>query len=288
MTSVIERSAAAGRLPWRGPGPGRPALPLPPEPMPIVRRGRMCKRWRYVGVYGPAVMFCAARAQIGPFRQSFWAVWDREAGQSYAETRTLAGGRELTIDGPELRLDGREASARLRFGEAAPIESVCPSGERGYAWTRKRAGMPVSGTIEAGGRRWQVEGRGVDDESAGYHQRHTSWHWSAGVGRSADGRAVAWNLVSGINDPERNSERAIWLDGVPHEPGPVRFSGLEEIEFSDGERLGFGAESERARNDNLLLFRSRYRHRFGTFWGSLEGIELEEGYGVMEAHEAVW
>jgi hypothetical protein len=151
--------------------------------MPILRRGRMLKRWRYVGVYGPAVMLCAARAQIGPFRQSFWALWDREGGRRYARTRMLRGGRELTIDGSELRLDAVEASARLRFGDAAPVESVCPSGERGYAWTCKRAGIPVTGTIEAGGRRWQVEAVGVDDRSAGYHQRHTSWHWSAGVGR---------------------------------------------------------------------------------------------------------
>lgn len=248
----------------------------------------MRKRWRYVGVYAPEVMLCAARAEIGPFRQSFWAVWDREGRRRHAHTRVLPGGGEVTMDGPEVRVQGREVAAELRFGDAAPVESLCPSGERGYGWTRKRAGVPVSGTIDAGGRRWRVQARGVDDESAGYHQRHTSWHWSAGVGRAADGQVVAWNLVSGINDPEERSERGIWLGGVPHEPRPVSFSGLEAIEFADGARLAFEAESERARNDNLLVFRSRYRHRFGTFSGSLDGVELGEGFGVMEEHEAVW
>jgi hypothetical protein len=255
--------------------------------MPIWRQGRMRKRWRYVGVYGPEVMLCAASAQIGPLRQSFWAVWDRESGRRYAHTRSLPGGA-LTLDGPHVVLDAGEVSARLWLGEAAAVESVCPSGERGYAWTRKRAGVPVRGSIEAGGRSWQIEAEGVDDESAGYHQRHTSWNWSAGVGRSADGRAVAWNLVTGINDPERQSERAIWLDGAPSEPAPVAFSGLEAIEFAGGARLGFAAESERVRYDNLLLFRSSYRHRFGSFSGSLDGLELAQGYGVMESHEAVW
>jgi hypothetical protein len=255
--------------------------------MPILRRGRMRKRWRYVGVYGPEVMLCAASAQIGPLRQSFWALWDRDGGHRYAHTRSLPGGA-LTLDGPEVVLRAGEVSAQLRFGEAAAVESVCPSGKRGYAWTRKRAGVPVTGTIAAGGRRWQVEAEGVDDESAGYHQRHTKWSWSAGVGRSADGRPVAWNLVSGVNDPEQRSERAIWLDGTPSEPAPVAFTGLEAVEFAGGARLGFAAESERARDDNLLLFRSRYRHRFGTFSGSLDGLELAEGYGVMEHHEAVW
>jgi hypothetical protein len=99
---------------------------------------------------------------------------------------------------------------------------------------------------------------------------------------------VAWNLVSGINDPPERSERGIWVEGVPSEPAPVSFAGLESIAFSDGARLSFAAESERARNDNLLVFRSRYRHRFGTFSGSLGGIELADGFGVMEEHEARW
>jgi hypothetical protein len=133
-----------------------------------------------------------------------------------------------------------------------------------------------------------VSARGVDDESAGYHRRHIAWHWSAGVGRSADGRALAWNLVSGINDPPQRSERGIWVEGVPSEPAPVSFAGLESVGFEDGARLLFAAESERARNDNLLVFRSRYRHRFGTFSGSLGGIELADGFGVMEEHEARW
>lgn len=248
----------------------------------------MRKRWRYVGLYGDHVMLCAARVQIGPIRQSFWALWDREGRRRYAHTRILPGGGEVAMAGPELRLRSAEVSARLHFGEAAPVEAVCPSGERGYAWTRKRAGMEVTGTIEAGSRRWQVEARGVEDESAGYHERHTSWRWSAGVGRSVDGRALAWNLVTGINDPPQGSERGVWLDGIPSEPQPVDFSGLEAIEFAGGPRLRFEAESERARNDNLLVFRSRYRHLFGTFSGSLDGIDLGEGFGVMEEHEAVW
>jgi Protein of unknown function (DUF2804) len=255
--------------------------------MPVTRGGRMRKRWRYVGVYGHELMFCAARVQVGPFRQSFWVLWDREGRVRRAHTRMPAGD-EVVMDGPDVAVHAREVSARLRLGDGAPVEAVCPSGERGYGWTRKRAGVPVRGEIEAGGRLWQVDAHGVEDESAGYHQRHTNWLWSAGVGRTADGRALGWNLVEGINDPAQRSERGIWLDGVPHEPAPVSFSGLGSIEFADGSRLAFDLESERARNDNLLVFRSRYRHLFGSFSGSLEGVELGEAFGVMEEHEAVW
>jgi uncharacterized protein DUF2804 len=256
--------------------------------MPLRSHGQTRKVWRYVGVYGPEVMLCAAQARIGPFEQSFWAVWDRERRERFAHTRNLPWGSQVRLDGPRVELDAGEVRAELELGAAQPIEAICPSGE-GWGWTRKRAGVPVSGTIEAAGRSWQIDGAlAVDDESAGYHQRHTSWYWSAGIGEAADGRPLGWNLVTGINDPPRGSERAIWIDGEPHEPDPVRFDGLESIEFADGERLAFASESERARNENFLVFRSRYRHRFGTFAGALGGIELGQGFGVMEEHEAVW
>lgn len=276
-----------GQLPWRGPGPNRPDLPLPPGPMPLRAHGQNRKRWRYVGVFGAELMLCAARAQVGPFGQSFWVLWDRGERRRHAHTSLRPGSREVTMDGARIEIEARGLRASLRLGEAAAIESICPSGP-GWGWTRKRAGVPVHGTIEADGRRWEVDALAVDDESAGYHRRRTSWLWSAGVGRAEDGRPLAWNLVEGINDPPECSERAIWVEGEPFEPPPVSFDGMTGIEFRDGSALSFSAECERSRDENLLLVRSRYRHRFGSFSGSLEGLPLAEGRGVMEEHDARW
>jgi hypothetical protein len=276
-----------GRGPWRGPGPGRPDLPLPPGPMPLWRDGAMRKRWRYVGFYGEGLMLCAARAEVGPTGQCFWGVWDSERGRQLDGTSMRPGSREVVLDGPRLTIDAPGLHAELTLGDAAPIESICPSGE-GWGWTRKRAGVPMTGTVELPGRRTLLDGQGVDDESAGYQARHTSWRWSAGVGTAADGRALAWNLVEGINDPPERSERAIWVDGVPHEPAPVRFDALDGIGFAEATRLDFTPGAERARDDNFLFVRSTYRHLFGTFSGSLDGIELREGRGVMESHSALW
>jgi uncharacterized protein DUF2804 len=287
MADVSGPSAGGLGLPWRGPGPGRPQLPLPPASMPLRSHGQTRKRWRYVGVFGEELMLCAARVQVGPLGQVFWVLWDRRGGNRLAHTSFRPGSGEVTMDGSRLRIDARRLRASLELGEGVAIESICPSGS-GWGWTRKRAGVPVTGTIEADGRRWQVDALAVDDESAGYHRRHTSWRWSAGVGSAEDGRAVAWNLVEGINDPPRRSERAIWVDGEPYEPAPVSFQGEAGIEFADGGRLGFSQECERARNENLLLVSSRYRHRFGRFQGSLDGLELSEGLGVVEGHDARW
>ncbi len=279
-------------LPWRGPGDGgaesptRPQLPLPPGPMPLRAHGQLRKRWRYVGLYSPRAMLCAARAEVGPLGQCFWVLWDRESGRQHAHTSLRPGGGEVWMSGPNVRIEARGLRAELELGDSTAIESICPSGS-GWGWTRKRAGVPIAATIAIEGRRLELGGLGVDDESAGYHRRDTRWLWSAGVGNAADGRALAWNLVEGINDPPSNSERAVWVEGVPREPDPVRFSG-DAVEFSGGGRLQFAAESERAREENFLLVRSSYSHRFGTFSGSLDGIELAEGYGVIERHSARW
>jgi len=274
-------------LPWRGPGDDRPDLPLPPGPMPLRRDGQLRKRWRYIGVFAPELMLCAARAEVGPLGQSFWVMWNREGRCHDARTMLRPGSREVTMDGARLEIDSPDLRASLRLGQALPIETICPSGS-GWGWTRKRAGVPIEGTVEVPGRCWRISARGVDDESAGYHQRHTSWRWSAGVGHAEDGRRLAWNLVEGVNDPPERSERAVWVDGEPAEPPPARFRGMEGIDLGGEDHLDFDSESAHARDENFVLIRSRYRHRFGTFSGSLGGHPLAEGLGVMEEHDAVW
>jgi Protein of unknown function (DUF2804) len=283
----VGEMAAALDLPWRGPGPGRPRLPLPPGPMPLRQAGQLRKRWRYVGLFAEELMLCAARAEVGPLTQSFWVLLDRESGRQWEHASVRPGAREVVLEGERLEIDADGLRASLRIGDVAPVESICPS-ERAWGWTRKRAGMPIEGTVETPGRRWRVAGSGVDDESAGYHARHTAWRWSAGVGRATDGRSLAWNLVEGVNDPARGSERAIWIDGAPTEPGPSRFRSAEAIDLGDDGALEFRSESRHARDENYLLLRSTYRHSFGSFSGSLAGAELAEGLGVMEEHDALW
>ena len=276
--------------PYRGPGAGRPAgIPLPPGRMPPWRRGRMLKRWRYVGLYTRALMLCAGDARVGPTRQVWWAVWDREAGRLHERTRLLAGRGRVRLEPGRVRVRDGEIGIDLALDEGPGIEVVTPDG-RAFAWTRKQGGIPARGTVEAGGRRFEVDDRAFVDESAGYHPRATSWVWSAGVGRTAAGAAVAWNLVDGIHDSPRDSERTVWLDGTPHEVAPVRFAAdLSAIEFAEGGTLAFAAESVRRREDNLLVLRSRYEQPFGSFAGALPGAgPLAEGYGVMERHDVRW
>ena len=258
----------------------------PPLALPLFDHGQLRKRWRYVAVFAAELMLCAARAEIGLATQSFWVLLDRETKRQWANTALRPASRGVIFDGPRLEIDGPGLRAMLELDDSTPIEVTCPSG-RSRAWTRKRAGMPVAGTVEIPGRRIELAGRGVDDESAGHHARRTGWRWSAGVGESVEGRDLAWNLVEGINDPPSGSERAVWVDGEPSEPPPVAFGG-DGVDLGEAGSLEFTAESQHARHDNYLLIRSRYRHRFGSFAGSLGGLELAEGLGVMEEHDALW
>jgi hypothetical protein len=218
-------------------------------------------------------MLCAAVVRIGPVRQSFWAVWDRERLQEETHFRVsgvaLPHGR-LVVPG---RID-------ITLEEQAGIETVCPTGDS-YAWTRKQGGVAARGTVM--GR--QIQARAVVDDTAGYYARHTRWQWSAGVGRATDGRQLAWNLVAGVNDPPANSERTVWIEGEPQEVSPCTFA----ADLTAVDRLLFHAEAVRERSENFLLLRSSYRQPFGTFSGELPGgIELADGYGVMEAHDVRW
>jgi hypothetical protein len=217
-------------------------------------------------------MACAALVQVGPARQSFWALYQRDGQEMRERTRLRPRRRALQLirgtDGA--RDDGLEAEPGrvllsddgvvldLQLEEEHGFEALCPNG-REQVWTRKQAGIAAHGTLALdGGATREIEALAVIDDTAGYHARHTEWWWSAGVGRSADGAPVAWNLVSGVNDPQIASERAVWLAGEPREAAPVRFTeDLKRIACEDGSRLRFHAEAERSRRENLIIFGGR-------------------------------
>jgi hypothetical protein len=189
----------------------------------------------------------------------------------------------VQVHSGEVRID-------LEIDEPPAVETISPA-RGGYVWTAKRAPVGVTGTVSVGSSRTVLDGPlGFVDDSAGYHDRHTVWKWSAGVGRAQTGEAVAWNLVAGIHDDPAVSERSLWVDGRPQEIGPNAFApDLSSVGFAEGGRLEFREWAAREEDTDLLLLRSRYRQPFGTFSGELPGgLTLAEGYGVMEDHDVWW
>jgi hypothetical protein len=261
-------------LPVRGAAVRDLALRLPPGRMPPMRAGRPLKRWTYVGVYRPDVMLCVGDARVAGIRQRWWAV-------ALPDGSLYEGGRGVSIGPRRVRVRG---VLDLELSRPEGVEVVSPHG-RGYVWTTKVAPVHVRGTVSAGGHTFELDGDdGFVDESAGYHARHTTWRWSAGLGLAADGRPVAWNLVDGLHDGVA-SERTVWVDGSPAEVPAQEFA----PDLSRVGELDFREWSARESNRNLLVMRNSYRQPFGEFSGVLPGgLVLAEGWGVMEEHDVLW
>jgi hypothetical protein len=261
-------------LPIRGDAVRGLGLPLPPARMPAWRRLRPLKRWRYLAVYAPELMLCVGDARIAGVAQRWWAV-------ALPDGSLFEGRRGVQIESGHARVPG---VLDLRLFRPPAVEVVSPHG-RSYVWTRKFAPVHVLGTVTVAGQRFELDGDdGFVDESAGYHARRTAWRWSAGIGRAADGRAVAWNLVDGVHDGVA-SERTVWIDGEPEEVPAQDFA----EDLSRVGELDFRQWAVRESNRNLIVMRNRYRQPFGEFSGRLPGgLRLGEGYGVMEEHDVLW
>lgn len=276
-------------LPQRGAGVHGLSIPVPPDSMPGRRGARPLKRWRYVGAYCPELMLCVGDVRVGPMPQRFWAI--AQPGGALAE-RTTFGRGGVRIDGSRVHVRARGGvRIDIELDERDGVESVHPSGRDGYVWTRKQAGVPALAHVRIGGRAYSLACDAVVDDTAGYHERHTRWKWSAGVGRGTRGERVGWNLVSGVNDSAHDSERTVWVDGAATEAAPVEFApDLSRVAFTAGAgELRFSEWSAREERTDALLVRSSYRQPFGTFAGTLPGgVELAEGYGVMEDHDVLW
>jgi hypothetical protein len=274
--------------PVRGPAVGDLGLALPPGTMPGRRGGRPLKRWRWVGVFTPEIELCVAEAYVGPAPRRWWAV-ALPGGELHERTTVGRGG--VVVGETRVEVSARGARIELSLDESPAIEVVSPTRRGDYAWTAKRACVGVHGRVVIGDRERRIDGPfGFVDHSAGYHDRHTRWRWSAGIGVAADGRRVAWNLVDGIHDDPRASERTLWVDGEAQEIGAVDFApGLQGIAFTGGDALDFSAWSVREERTNVVVVRSRYRQPFGSFSGRLPGgIVLANGFGVMEEHDVRW
>lgn len=287
--------AGGSALAYRGDGSGRPtAVTVPVSAAPMVRGGRLRKHWRYAGVWGQSISLCVAEVRVGPLRQEFWAVWLRGEGRLHQRTRLTTG--RVHVEHDRIRVDDGDVVIDLRVTavDDSAVEVVTPVG-RNWTWTRKIAAR-ATGHLRIGAREHALDAPALMEDNGGYHPRRAHWWWAAGAGTLTDGRSAMWNQVVGLNDCLPHTENTVWIDGSPTVTGLAQIStDLTDIAISDANhpdrtaRLLFGREVDRQHTTNLGLVRSHYRAPFGTFRGSLPGgLELVDGYGVMEDHRALW
>ena len=137
-------------------------------------------------------------------RDLLGALGPRGAGapRAHPPCGPVLAGPQVSFGERSVAVRSRDVEIDLELGDGQAIECECPAGDGGVHLDPEARGRRRPRASSAiGSHEHALRGRGVDDRSAGYHARRTSWLWSAGVGEAADGRPVAWNLVSGINDP---------------------------------------------------------------------------------------
>ncbi len=276
--------------PFRGPNSDRLiGIRIPPRHLRLFRRRQLRKRWYYVSFWSPELLLCAARVEVGPLAQRYWAVWDRQERQLTKQTRYLRRPVKFHDDPKLMRIDDRGVHAEVTLDPSDEFVVYRPEG-RAYIWSRKALCVGAQATVTMGGVTRNVEGVAFVDDNAGYHFRHTQWRWSAGAGLDAQGRTVAWNAIVGLFDTKKNSERTLWIDGVPTELDEVQFSDdLKVVTFTEGGSVRFEQEADLLKRVGLFVIRSKYDHAFGSYSGTLPGdIELREAFGVRERQDALW
>ena len=237
--------------------------------------------------FGARIIFLRLRVKVGLLQQEYWGIWDRKAQQFRQATHFFT--HRVQHELRRVVVHDGAAEIDVTFEPANTFELYRPA-DRAYMWAHKDYCPGARGTVRYGDTTRVVEGVLFVDIQAGYHERHTQWHWVGGVGRDQNDRLVGFNAIVGVFDTPVNSERTIWIERDATEVGPNSFSeDLSTITFSEGGTLHFKPEALIEHHDNFLVIRSDYYHWFGSFSGTLPGgIELREAHGVRERHNALW
>ena len=292
-------------LPWRGPGPREARAAAAAGRVPLRRNGSWRKRWRYLGAFSDELLLCAARVQVGPVGQTFWAIWERErrrAARAHADDRPGARPRRGLDPGARGRATragstGRPRAAgrwsgsrprRARDAERVRAFLHAGRGRLGGGDLPHRRGRQLRLDAQARGPgRVRRADRRAPDPRRGARDRGRVLRLSPpshGLGLVGGGRrdhataapsAGTWSPGSTI--PQQGSERAIWVDGVAAPSRRRRASRASRRSSSTAARLEFTAEAER-RKEQGSPFAYSYRQPFGTFTGTLPGgLELASG-----------
>lgn len=97
--------------------------------------------------------------------------------------------------------------------------------ERAFYYNRKIIGMRAQGSYRLGDEVYDFEPEralGLLDWGRGVWTYDNTWYWSAAQGRQ-DGRVLGFNLGYGFGDTSAASENMLFVDGIAHKLGRIRF-----------------------------------------------------------------
>ncbi|QSP96263.1 DUF2804 domain-containing protein [Marinobacter salinisoli] len=296
-------------------------------------RSRLARRWRFnqfqfVSAMAPDWVFGMAIVDLKLVANGFFYLYDFASGTLHEQSFLAPLARGARIEprpeqGASVFAKGDAVLSILPGGEGRsvrvkapgdirvdltlhndddPLRLVSPAGYNGWVFTRKSAGLPVTGQVRWGQEVWRCdEGtRGSIDWSCGFMRRETAWNWACMAGQLPDGRSLGLNLAAGVNETGV-TENALWLDGRCLKLGIARFDfdrqqpGKQWRVTTDDGRVDLMFEPAGVRQERLNVFvlASNFRQFIGTFSGFItheggERLAIASMRGLMEDHYARW
>ncbi len=266
------------------------------------------KRWCYLGVVHPDVIFGAAMAHLGYLTHAFAYCFDRKIGEMveaaqvflplgpvrfdpHPEKGNLAfsapgarlslapspRGRHLTLAFPK---KGLLADIHLNAPDTGfePRHFYMPTEKTSRGWTTKAAGLGARGSITTPTAVHDLgdQGAGLFDWTHGVYPRQTQWNWVCGAGTTDRGAALGFNFSAGVYE-HGELENTVWLNGRPCAVGPIAFdyspsTPMEpwQIRSKDGKvDLTFTPEGIRGKTENFVLVKSAFIQPCGSFQGRI-------------------
>ncbi len=190
----------------------------------------------------------------------------------------------------------------LAAGAPPPVTVIAPVEGGVVNVTQKWAGLLSFGALEAGGRRYSLDGGvGGLDYTHGYLARKIDWRWAFLCGRLDDGTPVGLNLVEGFNESRDDvNENALWLGGELIPLARARFTWDTKAILSpwhvrtvDGAiDLHFTPWAAHQEVRDLKLIKSSFRQPVGLWTGEVKVgdrvYSLKDAPGVTEDQSVLW
>ena len=204
----------------------------------------------------------------------------------------------------DIPFDKEALRGELRLANCDALALLHPLTKHRPAYTHKAAGMKATGVLDLGDQRLDFrEAYGALDWTRSLANRETHWKWASFAGRDKAGDTVGLNLSAEVYDDEAGNSRenGFWLNGKLTPLGGVRFEVPRDPAVNDWRLVSRDAQGgspevdltfepfgARQQNMDLRLVRSDFIQPFGVFRGRVLGHDIEDMFGVVEDHLAVW
>lgn len=216
------------------------------------------KRWCYLGIIHPDIIFGCAVVHLGYISNAFVFGFDRQQKKMMSHSLVFPPLGQIRYDrNPEngicsykslrgkliLSHNKKQKSICASFfwpgkylkadidviepdGGILPMNFLMPMGSGRRAFTSKTAGLKARGKIILNKKPFDLSSENtfaVFDWTDGFYPRQTFWNWACGAGIAHDGTRIGFNFSSGVYESGL-LENTVWINGTPFKQREIIFA----------------------------------------------------------------